>query len=396
MSLTSFHGREQELLELDRLIADPECRCISLVGPGGIGKTRLALQAARQQRAAFSHGVAFVPLASVGSVAAAIPAVAGAVRLQFYGPGDPRDQLLNYLSEKQMLLVLDNVEQLLVEGPPQANIAELVFEILRRAPGVKLLVTSREALDLQGEWVFEVWGLAFPEVENAENADGFAAVALFVQRARRASPGLAFGTADLAAIAQLCRLVEGMPLAIELAATWSRVLSPAEIAREIEASLDFLSASARDLPERHRSMRVVFDQTWQKLSAKEREVLAQLSVFRGGFSRGAAEHVAGASLPVLSILVSRALLRRGGAGRYELHELVRQYGAGRLAADAGAHAAAQRRHFDYFLALAEAAVQGLKGRDQLEWLGRLEQEHDNLRAALEWALESDRAGAGRG
>ncbi|MHB1319642.1 MAG: BTAD domain-containing putative transcriptional regulator, partial [Anaerolineae bacterium] len=371
VSLTSFHGREQELIELERLIANSECRCISLVGQGGTGKTRLALQAAQQHRADSTHGVAFVPLAAVSSVEGAIPAISGAIHLDFYGPGDPRVQLLNYLRDKQMLLILDNVEQLLGEGPPEAAIVGLMLEILQHAPGVKLLVTSREALNLQGEWVFEVGGLAFPRAEQEEHADEYAAVALFMQRARRASPGLAFGEADRAGMADICRLVEGMPLAIELAAAWSRVLSPAEIAQEIRGSLDILSASVRDLPERHRSMRVVFDRSWQRLSAREQQVLSQLSVFRGGFSRQAAEQVAGASLPVLSTLVNRTLLRRTAAGRYELHELVRQYCASHLAADPQAHAAAQKRHFDCFLALAEAAEQELKGRNQLEWLVRL-------------------------
>ena len=392
--LTSFHGREQELVDLDRLLANPECRCISLVGPGGIGKTRLAVQAAQQHGADFSHGVVFIPLASVGSVEAAIAVIAGALRLYFYGPSDPKLQFLNYLSEKQMLLILDNVEQLLTEGPLQADIVELILEILQCAPGIKLLVTSREALNLQGEWVFEVGGLAFPETEHTEKPDEYAAVALFIQRARRASPGLALNQADLAAIAHICRLVEGMPLAIELAATWLRVLSPAEIAEEIGGSLDALSASVRDLPERHRSMRVVFDRSWQRLPAREQQVLCQLSVFRGGFSRRAAGQVAGASLPVLSTLVNRTLLRRAAAGRYELHELVRQYSTGHLAADPQAHAAAQGRHCRYFLALAEAAEQEVKGRNQVEWLGQLEQEHDNLRAALAWALESDRTAPG--
>jgi predicted ATPase/DNA-binding SARP family transcriptional activator len=394
VSLTSFLGREQELLDLDRLIANPECRCISLVGPGGIGKTRLALQTAEQHRASFAHGVAFVPLAPVGSVGAVIPAIASAIHLYFYGSNDLKVQLLNALCEKQMLLILDNVEHLLIEGPLQANIVELVLEILQRAPEVKLLVTSREVLNLQEEWVFEVGGLAFPEAEQTQRLDEYAAVALFIQRARRASPGFAFHDADLAELAHICRLVEGMPLAIELAATWLRMLSPAEIAQEIEGSLDALSASLHDLPERHRSMRVVFDQTWQRLSAKERQVLSQLSVFRGGFSRQAAEQVASASLPVLSTLVNRTLLRRAAAGRYQLHVLVRQYSAARLLADPQAHAAAQKSHYDCFLALAQAAEQGLKGGDQLEWLGRLEQELDNLRAALAWALESDHTAPG--
>ena len=396
ISLTSFHGREQELADLDRLIADPECRCISLVGPGGIGKTRLAVQAARQHLADFTHGAAFVPLASVGSVQATIAAIASAVRLYFYGSSDPRVQLLNYLGDKHMLLILDNVEHLITAGPLQATIVELVLDILQHVPGVKLLVTSREVLDLQEEWVFDVRGLAFPETKQAEKPGEYAAVELFIQRARRASPEFTFDDADLAGIAHICRLVEGMPLAIELAATWLRILSPAEIVREIEGGLDVLSASVRDLPERHRSVRVVFDHSWQRLSVQEQQVLARLSVFRGGFSRQAAEQVAGASLLVLSTLVNRALLRRAAAGRYGLHELIRQYCATHLAADPGAQVAARQRHYACFLALAEAAGQGLKGCDQLEWLRRLEQEQDNLRVALEWALERDHAAPGSG
>lgn len=387
VSLTSFHGREQELADVGRLLADPECRCISLVGPGGIGKTRLALQAAERHRAAFPHGVAFVPLASVGTVEAALAATAGAVGCAFYGPSDPKDQLLNYLSEKQMLLVEDNVEHLLAAGPPQAGLVDLLLDILRRAPGVKLLVTSRDMLDLQEEWVFDVRGLAFPDALPTGRLDEYPAVALFIQRAKRASPGFAANEADLAAIAQLCCLVQGMPLAIELAATWSRALSPSEIATQIEGGLDFLSASLRDLPERHRSMRVVFDQTWQRLSAKEQQALSQLSVFRGGFSRGAAEQVAGASLPVLSALVNRTLVRRNASGRYELHELVRQYAAARLAADISAQATAQKRHSDFFLALAEAGGATTLQVDQKVWLQRLEADLDNLRAALSWTLE---------
>lgn len=386
-SLTSFLGREQELVDLARLIADPECRCITLVGPGGIGKTRLALQAAQQHRADFAQGVAFVPLASIDSLEAAVKAIASAVNFHFYGPNDPRVQLFHHLREKQMLLILDNVEQLLIGGLRQAQLPALVLESLQRAPEIKLLVTSREVLDLQGEWVFEVRGLPFPATEHAESPGEYAAVDLFIQRARRASPGFAFDQADLAGIARICRLVEGMPLAIELAATWLRILPPTEIAQEIEGSLDFLSASFHDLPERHRSMCVVFDQTWRTLSAGEQRVLARLSIFRGGFGRQAATEVAGASLPVLSTLVNRTLLRRAAAGRYELHELIRQYSAAHLATEPEAYAAAQRRHYDYFLGMAEEAEHGLTGRGQSDWLRRLEQEHDNLRVALDWALE---------
>jgi tetratricopeptide (TPR) repeat protein len=226
-------------------------------------------------------------------------------------------------------------------------------------------------------------------MEQVEGFDGFDAVTLFAQRARHAFPKFGLNAENQREVAHICRLVEGMPLAIELAATWMRILSPAEIAVEIESSLDFLSTTVRDLPERHRSMRVVFDRSWQMLSPEEQQVLRNLSVFRGGFQRQAAEQVAGATLSILSTLVNRTLLRRAAAGRYDLHELVRQYSAAQLASEPRAKKAAQEWHYAFYLALAEASEQELKGRNQLEWLSRLEQEHDNLRAALEWALESD-------
>ena len=298
-----------------------------------MGKTRLAIQAAEQHLNEFAHGGAFVPLASVGSIDEVISAIANAIKFTFFGPSDPKEYLLSYLHEKQMLLVLDNLEQLLLENPLEANIADLLIEILQQAPGIKLLVTSREALNLQEEWLFEVQGLAFPETAQMEGFEEFDAVTLFVQRARRAFPKFTLSEENRAEIAHICRLVEGMPLAIELAATWMRTLSPAEIAVEIESSLDFLSTTVRDLPERHRSMRVVFDRSWQMLSPQEQQVLRNLSVFRGGFQRQAAEQVAGATLSILSTLVNRTLLRRAAAGRYDLHELVRQYSAAQLASE---------------------------------------------------------------
>jgi len=391
---TPLIGRETELAVLRQMFKDPQCKLITLVGLGGSGKTRLALHTGEQLQADFTHGVAFIPLASVDSVDAAILAIASGIHLHFYGLSEPGTQLLNYLAEKQMLLILDNVEQLLIEGTSKANIVELALKVLQIAPRVKLLVTSREALRLQGEWVFEVSGLAFPDAEQVGISEEYAAISLFTHHARRVSPGFAFNETDLSGIADICRLVEGMPLAIELAATWLRLLSPAEIAKEIDSGLDILSATLRDLPERHRSMRVVFDYSWQRLSTDEQQVLCQLSVFRGGFTRQAAEKVASASLSVLSALVNQTLLRRVAAGRYGLHELIRQYSATHLATDPQAQAETQKRHYDYFLALAETAEQELKGQNQLEWLGCLEQELDNLRAALEWALESDRTAHG--
>jgi predicted ATPase len=261
-----------------------------------------------------------------------------------------------------------------------------LIDILQDAGEIKLLVTSREALNLQGEWIFEVQGLAYPSIERADNLDEYSAVALFVQRARRARPGFEINAEDKTGVVRLCRLVEGMPLAIELAATWVRVLSPVEIALEIEHSLDFLKAQMRDLPERHRSMRAVFDHSWQLLSIEEQQVLGRLSVFRGGFGRQAAEQVAVASLPVLSSLVVRSLLRRSTTGRYDLHELIRQYAASKLGEDPDELNIVQERHNHYYLGLLEENGVKLQSHDQKEALAELTVEMDNIRAAWDWSV----------
>lgn len=383
--LTPFVGREPELDDLAGLIADPECRCITLVGPGGIGKTRLALQAAEVHASEFAQGMAFIPLASVGSVDAVIPAIANGIGFAFYGPTDPKNQLLSYLRDKQLLLVVDNVEHLLIEGTHPGSIADLLIEILQQDAQIKLLVTSRETMNLQGEWSFEVEGLAYPELDQADGLDEYSAVTLFVQRARRARPGFEMNDENKIGVARLCRLVEGLPLGIELAAAWVRILSPGEIAKEIETSLDFLNAQMRDLPERHRSMRVVFDHSWQMLAPEEKQILSKLSVFQGGFGRQAAERVAGATLPVLSSLVIRSLLRRTGTGRYDLHELIRQYAASKLAEDPLELYLVQKRHSQYCLDLLEEKGPNLFSTVQKEALSELTAEIDNLRTAWDWS-----------
>ena len=386
MPLTPFFGREQELADLARMLDDPECRCITLVGPGGIGKTRLALQIANQQKHKFADGSAFLPLASVESIDAVVPTIASAIHFGFYGPIDPKIQLLNYLRNKHMLLIVDNVEHLLVDQRGQGTIAELLIEILQQATDVKLLVTSRELINLQEEWSFEVQGLSFPSMKPDNGFDGYSAVALFVQRARRANPGLEMNTEDKASVARLCHLVEGMPLAIELAAAWARILSPVEIATEIEKSMDFLNTQIRDLPERHRSIRAVFDRSWQMLSKEEKQVFARLSVFRGRFQRQAAQEVAGATLPVLSSLVSRSLVRRISTGRYDLHELIRQYAASRLAEDPQELQSSQERHSLYYLGLLEEQGVKLQSHQQKAALAELTGDMDNIRAAWDWSI----------
>lgn len=394
LPLAPFLGRQKELAELDRLISTPHCRCISLVGPGGIGKTRLALQAAERNKDKFAHGAAFIPLVSVRSSAAAVSAIASGIGYAFHGPLDPRMQLLANLGDKHMLLILDNVEHLLVEGPDQELITDLILEILHQAPQVKLLVTSREALNIAVEWFFPVQGLDYPDVENgAENtvlARGFSSVALFLQHARRVRPGFEMDADNQTGLARLCRLVEGMPLAIELAAAWVRILSVDEIVAEIERSLDFLTAQMRDIPARHRSMRAVFDQSWEMLSSEEKQILSRLSVFRGGFGRHAAEQVAGASLLVLSSLVARSLVRRTLAGRYDLHELVRQYAASKLVEDPNELHRVQELHSLHYLGFLEQKDPLLRSHQQKAALKELAEEIHNLREAWDWAAKNHR------
>jgi predicted ATPase len=322
--------------------------------------------------------VFFVSLAATSSAEFMVPAIAEAVGFNFFGSLDPRSQLLHYLRDQHMLLLLDNLEHLL-DG------VELLAKVLESAPGPKFLVTSRERLELRGEWVFEVQGLPVPAHDQVARLESYSVVELFLQSARRAWTSFELTAEERPHLVRICRLVEGMPLGIELAAAWVRVLSCREIAQEIERNLDFLATSARDMPERHRSMRAAFDQSWYRLSAAEQQVLRQLSVFHGGFTREAAEQVAGARLSLLAALVAKSLVRRTTMGRYDLHELIRQYARERLY-ESGEVEATRERHGCFFLALAETAELWMYTNEVSLWLNRLEQELDNLREVLNWAL----------
>src|SRR3954469_17290896 len=318
----SFLGRASELEEIDRLLEDPECRLLTLVGPGGAGKTRLALQAAARRVDRYPHGVHFVPLASVASPDLLAPALAESIQFAVDGAHSgfsAQDQLLDYLSERSTLLVLDNFEHLVEDSG-------FLSELVERAPHVELLTTSRERLNVQSEWVLDVEGLGV--AENGNGNGSASAVRLFVERARQVVPG--FAVDDATEVLRICLRVDVMPLGIELSASWASVLSCAEIAAEIEGSIDFLATSMRDVPERHRSLRAAIDQSWRLLTDEQRSAFSRLSVFRGSFDRAAAIAFTGADLRLLSELVAKSLLRRPDFGRFELHELLRQYAAEQL------------------------------------------------------------------
>jgi predicted ATPase/DNA-binding SARP family transcriptional activator len=376
---TPFLGREKELADIARLLEDPSCRLLTLVGPGGIGKTRLVLQSAAENARAFPHGVYFIPLAPLSSADLIAPTISNSLRLPFHGGADPTVQLLNHLREREMLLVLDNLEHLL-EG------IGLLVEILQSAPGAKLLVTSRERLNLQWEWPLEIQGLRFPENGESIAIEDYSAVQLFLQSARKTHVGFSLSEEEKPFVIRICQFLEGLPLGIELAAAWTQVLSCREIAHEIERNLGFLTTSLQDVPERHRSLRAVFDHSWNLLSDEEKSVLSKLSAFRGGFRREAAERVIGASLPLLLALVRKSFLRRSSTGRYEMLEVLRQYAEEKLRETPQERDKTHHRHCEYYAWFLHQREAHLKGERQKEALEEIGEEIENVRAGWQWAI----------
>ncbi|MBX2997892.1 MAG: hypothetical protein KF893_05230 [Caldilineaceae bacterium] len=382
---TPLIGRERELAELGDLIDNPQCKLITITGPGGIGKTRLALAAAADQSGKFQHGAVFVPLAGVSTAQFLPQAILAALNVSLQGDLSPQQQVRAVLYNQQRLLVLDNYEHLLPD-------IDLLLDMLHYAPQLMVLVTSRERLALQAEHLFEMSGLDYPPkqsmqggTKSALNVPSYAAVQLFLQRVRQTQPRFTPSDEEMTAIVHICRMTEGMPLALELAATVVREQSCVAIAAALEQGRARLTARLRDLPARHRSMEAVFDHSWHLLSEREQQVLAALSLFQGGFETEAAQEVANASPSILATLIDKSWLRRNGAGRYDIHELVRQYAHEQLVLS-GALPATHAGYTRYFLDLSEAASAGLGGSQPSAWMARVEQEIDNLRAVLQWLI----------
>ncbi|MGW3807415.1 ATP-binding protein [Micromonospora sp. NPDC005113] len=377
--LTALIGRDRELARLHELLDDPACRLVTLVGPGGIGKTRLAVEVTASRRTRHRGGTVFVSF--VGTSAArpdeaadlVVAGLARALEVELAVPREPLDLLTDQLAGRELLLVLDNLEHL-------RDAAGVLAELLRRAPGTQLLVTSRRQLGLGVEWLVEVPGLPYPPPGADADAAGYEAVQLFQERARPLRPGFP-AVVDAEGVGRVCRLVAGVPLAIELAARWVRSASPAAIADRLADGLELLETTAPDVERRHRSLRSVIDWSWRLLTDEERRTLRRLSVLRRSFDLAAAGAVADAGLPMLASLVDQSLVAVGGDGRYEMHELLRQYAAESLATDPAEEARARWRHAEHYVAL-------LPPPDEARAEGRpsLEVEQENLRAATDWLI----------
>lgn len=386
--LTPFYGRETELNKLQALLSSDDLRLVTVIGPGGAGKTRLSIRAAKQMNGSgyYADGLFFISLVSVKTREQLIAALLAGLELKIHEKADPRTRLLDYLQDKHCLLVLDNFEQL-------SSKAFLLADILAQAPAVKLLVTSRFALNISAEHRMLLSGLPYPKTDEPErNIAAYSSVRIFVESARRVSPQFMLTPQNQTAVIRICQLVQGLPLALEIAGAWMRLLDEAAIAAEIGQNLDFLASPMKDMPLRHRSITAVFTSSWHLLSPTERAALAQLSVFQGGFSRQTAVSVTNISLVTLSNLLDYSLLQRTTNGRYEMHELTRQFAARKLAekADNGHLQQVKNRHSDYYLAYVAAAWSDLHGSEPQVTMMALERRWQNIYHAWQWAIDQQR------
>lgn len=370
VQLTPFIGREPEIAQIVDLLKDEQCRLLTLVGPGGNGKTRLSIESiSRLTNSDFEHGVFYVPLASLTSADNIVTTVISVLGIQIGENGVPQDELTQFLSQRNLLLLLDNFEHV-KEG------AGLVVDILDSALDVKVLVTSRKVLNLRMERVWHVRGMRYPNSGPIDDIEPYSALKLFIDRAIWVQREFSW-VDNQSCIIRICQLVGGMPLAIELASSWLKTLSCQDIIIQIDHGIDILSTSARDIPERHRSIRAVLDQSWQLLTEDERVLLPKLIVFRGGFTLQIAEYVAGASLQTLAPLIDKSLVQLGSNGRYDLHELVRQYLSEKLDKTPETREKVLDRHCDYF-------TEFLRQQEKTIHLGIQEvvlRELDNVRSA---------------
>ena len=382
---TPFVGRSAELATIRQWLADPTCRLLSLIGLGGVGKTRLAIEAARLNADQFPDGIFFVRLQPLELPDLILPAIAEAAHVAAAPGVDLKQQIEGFLGGKRRLVVLDSLEHLLAG-------VDVIIDLLQSAPEVKFLVTSREKLNIQDEAVLPVGPLPYPEQVCNGNAEQYDSVALFLSLLQRLEPGQPVTSDMMADACLICQQIQGHPLAIELAAGWADALSLPEIAQEIARSPDILVTNKRDSAIRHRSIRAVFDSSLQTLPDAERSVLEQLCVFRSSFTREAAQTVAGATVHSLALLVSKSLVRRLPAGRYEIHELVRQYGEESLNREPGRREQTQAHYCAYYADFLEGQWREIRSAMRNTAFERMDAELVNMTNAFYTMIENRNVG----
>ncbi len=386
---TPFIGRDSEISDIINLLEDPGCRLLTITGFGGIGKTRLATEVAihittvdaASQPALFPDGTYFVSLAPLTSSDLLAVTIADTLDVAVSGAKPPSDQLLAALEPKCMLLVLDNFEHVL-DGK------QLVSDILARAPQIKILVTSRERLLLPSEMVYDLQGMAIPVTDAVSQIEDYSALLLFEHIAHKLDWRFTLKDEQVPHVIRICRLVEGNPLAIEMAAAWVRVLSCREIADELTRNYALLEATLGHIPTRHQSMQVVFDYSWNLLTETERHIFQQISVFRGGFQREAAQQITGATLTTLLSLVDKSLLQFDSHERYHLHELLRQFSQGKLEQNPESVREVHDQHCNYFVNfLNEREMQLVTYDIASPTVAAVHADLDNIRAMWDWAID---------
>jgi len=371
VQLTPFVGRKRELDEILSLVSDPGRRLVTILGHGGSGKTRTALQAAAELSGSFSHGCWFVPLEDIASLPGIVSRIAEALSLRFSGSTAEEDQLRAFLANRETLLVLDNFEHVTAHSP-------LVSRLLTASPGSKVIATSRHRLGTREESIYDLSGMSLPHSQT-DRLEQFDSTNMFLNSARRSLPSFAPGPEEAQAIIRICRMLEGLPLAIELSASWVRTISCRELEKELGKSLDILDAPGSDLPERQRGMQAVFDYSWNLLSERERKALAGLSVFEGGFGREAALDVAGCDLKTLQCLCDQSLVRNRPGGGYALHPLTRQQAAEKQGIVDGGPDGLADRHCEFYRRFLDELHPDTKSNRQAEAFEKLSLELPNLR-----------------